>query len=243
MRSVSRLSVALALTIVSLSLALAACGSSGGAASATAPAGITTGAGAAAAVATRSPLFDGIGSKDPDVIGASAWWTATPVGSATPPSAWTVVYEVGWGDCQAGCIDRHTWTYRVGADGSVTFQSEDGAALPDDVLAARLAAAAGPGVGGRVTAGPVCPVERPNDPSCAARMIGDAVLVVKRGDAEVARTTTDGSGLYRIPLAPGDYILEPQPVTGLMGTAAPVPFTVTGSALVPLDVSYDTGIR
>src|SRR6188508_1556898 len=64
---------------------------------------VTSAPEAAAAVAARSPLFDGIGPQDPDVIGASAWWTATPSGSATPPSAWTIVFEVGWGDCQAGC--------------------------------------------------------------------------------------------------------------------------------------------
>ena len=111
----------LAIFIVSLSLAASACASSGDAAGASTAAGVTTAEEAAAAVVAKSPLFDGIGPKDPDVIGASAWWTATPVGGATPPSAWTVVYEMGWGDCPAGCIDRHTWTYRVAEDGSVVL--------------------------------------------------------------------------------------------------------------------------
>ncbi|HEY4753783.1 MAG TPA: hypothetical protein VIH37_10885, partial [Candidatus Limnocylindrales bacterium] len=71
-----------------------------------------------------------------------------------------------------------------------------------------------------------------------------AVLVVKNaGGTEVARFTTDGSGLYRIALAPGAYTVEPQPVAGLMGTPAPQPVTVTPGKLAGLDIAYDTGIR
>lgn len=31
-------------------------------------------------------------------------------------------YSRAWGDCPAGCIHRTTWTFRVGADGTVTFE-------------------------------------------------------------------------------------------------------------------------
>ncbi len=87
-------------------------------------------------------------------------------------------------------------------------------------------------------------MERPGDTSCAPRGVGGAVLVVQgEGGSEVARFTTDGSGLFRIPLAPGAYTLVPQAVEGLMGTAAPIPFTVQQGAETWLDVSYDTGIR
>jgi hypothetical protein len=204
---------------------------------------VTSGPEAAAAVAARSPLFDGIGPQDPDVIGASAWWTATPSDAATPPSAWTVVFEVGWGDCQAGCIDRHTWTYLVEQDDTVTFQGETGLPLPDDVLAGLVANATGPGVGGHVTAGPVCPVERPGDPSCGPRPVAGATLTIRSGDKIVGTITTDASGLYRFALAPGDYVLEASPVDGLMGTPGPSPFSVVETELTLLDVAYDTGIR
>ncbi len=63
------------------------------------------------------------------------------------------------------------------------------------------------------------------------------------GGAEVARFTTDATGLFRLGLLPGDYTLVPQPVEGLMGTAAPMPFTVTDGDETFLDVGYDTGIR
>ena len=56
----------------------AACSAVLGPGGATAAPGVTTASEAAAAVAAQGLLFDGIGPKDPDVIGASAWWTATP---------------------------------------------------------------------------------------------------------------------------------------------------------------------
>ena len=222
---------------------VAACGAGPGMEGSTASPGVTSGAAAAAAVAARSPLFDGIGPQDPDVIGASAWWTAAPLDADTPPSAWTVVFEVGWGDCQAGCIDRHTWTYLVERDGTVTYQEETGSPLPDDVLTGLVAGAAGPGVGGRVTAGPVCPVEMPGDPSCGPRPVAGATLTIRSGDTIVGTLTTDMGGLYRFALPPGDYLLEASPVEGLMGTPAAIPFSVAGTELTLRDVTYDTGIR
>jgi hypothetical protein len=104
-------------------------------------------------------------------------------------------------------------------------------------------------VTGVATAGPVCPVERPGDSACAARPVGGAVIVVTRPDGtEVARLTTAADGRFSLDLAPGDYILVPQPVNGMMGTAPSVPFTVgptgqPGPSPTPLQVGYDTGIR
>ena len=98
---------------------------------------------------------------------------------------------------------------------------------------------------GLAQAGPVCPVERqPPDPGCAPRPVPGAILVVTDNGKEVARTTTAADGSFHLRLAPGDYQLVPQPVAGLMGTAAPVELSVReGVAPAPLVVSYDTGIR
>jgi hypothetical protein len=103
----------------------------------------------------------------------------------------------------------------------------------------------GVGITGQVHAGPTCPVSQPGDPACADRPVSGAVLVVTTAvGAEVARATSAVDGTFSLSLAPGDYILVPQPVSGLMGTAQPIPFRVAGdSAPQPLDVSYDTGIR
>jgi hypothetical protein len=221
-----------------LGLLVAACGA--GTPSATpSPLPITTPAVAADAVRAHVPLLDGIGPADPELVGQSASWTAERV-----EGGWRVTFEIGWGDCPAGCIDRHTLTWDVAADGSLTFVGETGPPLPEDLLAERIAASTQTGVAGRATGGPTCPVERPGDRSCAPRLVGFAGLVVQdAGGAEVARVTTDGSGYYRLPLPPGNYVLVPPAVEGFMGNPGPVAFTVGDGGETWLDLGWDTGIR
>ena len=210
-------------------------------ASANASGGPVTSAEAAfAAVQARSPWFDGVKPKDPNLIGQASWWQAAPAAGG----AWTVTVSVGWGDCQAGCIDHHVWAWQVASDGTPTLQSESGSALPADQRAALAGTSGASGIGGEVTAGPTCPVERPGDSACAERPVKGAVLVVTdAGGREVARFTTDGSGLFRIDLAPGTYTLAAQPVTGLLGTPAQQHVTVAADRLTEVTIGYDTGIR
>jgi hypothetical protein len=125
------------------------------------------------------------------------------------------------------------------------------------LLAAALPSCSAPGSGGSVspapghvagvaTAGPVCPVERtPPDPACADRpVVGAAIILRDLAGAEVARARTDLDGGFTFTVAPGRYLLEPQPVEGLMGTAPPLQVTVeAGGETSELAVSYDTGIR
>jgi len=99
-------------------------------------------------------------------------------------------------------------------------------------------------VRGYVHAGPVCPVEQfPPDPDCADRPVPGAVLVIATEDgAEVTRVESDREGRFSLHLANGRYVLRPQPVDGLLGTAPEQSFVVDGGP-VELDVAYDTGIR
>ena len=101
------------------------------------------------------------------------------------------------------------------------------------------------GIAGTATAGPACPVQKnPPDPSCADRPVAGAVVVVRAASgAEVARVTTDASGAFAATLPAGDYVIEPQPVTGLMGTPAAQPVTVLPGAIATVELVYDTGIR
>lgn len=193
-----------------------------------------------AAVRARSPWFDGIKPKNPDLIGQAAWWEAKPA----PDGKWAVTVSVGWGDCEAGCIDRHAWQWLVAADGGLTFQGESGSPLPVGAAPGLAATATASGIGGIVRAGPTCPVQRPGDSACADRAVPGAVLVIRdAGGAEAARFTTDGSGLFRVDLAPGDYTIEPQPVASAIGVAPTQRVTVAAGRLTLVDVSYDTGIR
>ena len=185
---------------------------------------------AVALVLAQDPRFAGIEPRDPDLIGQAAWSEVTET-----DEGWEVVIRIGWGDCPAGCISEHTWTYAVSPTGEVTLADESGAPLPTDT-----------GLRGTVVAGPTCPVVTdPPDPSCADRPVEGAVLVVTTADGtEVDRATSDAEGAFAIALAPGAYRLEPQPVEGLMGTPEPIEFSVEWGMLIPeLTVSYDTGIR
>jgi hypothetical protein len=123
-----RIANVLGLAILALlSLGLAACSSSATPAPAAA---ITTADEAAAAVAATNTRFEGIEQKNPDLIGQGSFWEAMPVASGAygggSTDSWTVTYTIGWGDCPAGCINQHVWTYRVDADGTVTLLSETG---------------------------------------------------------------------------------------------------------------------
>ena len=63
--------------------------------------------------------------------------------------------------------------------------------------------------------------------------------------AEVARVVSAADGSFSVVLAAGAYVVVPQPVDGLLGTAqsAIVPCPGRRAAPAPLDVAYDTGIR
>lgn len=87
---------------------------------------VKTPADAATRVIASDPLFDGAMEQSSELIGASKWWTATEAAAG----GYTVVLTVGWGDCPAGCIDRHVWTFDVKADGSVALVSETGEPVP-----------------------------------------------------------------------------------------------------------------
>lgn len=106
-------------------------------------------------------------------------------------------------------------------------------------------ASGGTGIAGTVIAGPACPVQKtPPDPSCADRPVAGAVLVIRtQPGAEVVRLTTDASGAFATTLPAGDYVIEPQSVSGLMGTPAAQPVTVPTGGIATVEIVYDTGIR
>jgi len=114
------------------------------------------------------------------------------------------------------------------------------------VSACSPAAVDGPTIRGTVSAGPVCPVVTdPPDPACDDRPIAGAEMIVRNEAGEdVARVRSMEDGTFAIELAPGRYQFEPQPVDGMMGTAAPIEvIVVAGPDPEPITVSYDTGIR
>ncbi|MBA2718672.1 MAG: carboxypeptidase regulatory-like domain-containing protein [Chloroflexi bacterium] len=194
---------------------------------------------AAALVLSTDPRFAGIEQQNQGLIGQCCSWTATPTATG-----YAVVIEIGWGDCPAGCINRHHWFYAVNADGTVTLDHEDGPPVPAGVPGPADGTAGGPGIRGIATAGPVCPVVRPNDPNCADRPVaGATVHVLDVTGLEVATLQTDASGSFVVTLPPGQYRVQADAVDGLMG-GAPTPADVmVGSGLALVQLTYDTGIR
>jgi hypothetical protein len=191
---------------------------------------VTTPEQAAQLVLAQDARFHDLARRDPNLIGQGSWWDVTETAQR-----YEVTVQIGWGDCEAGCISRHTWVYSVGRDGTVGLTSEQGDPLPS------------PGAGnvsGKVVAGPTCPVESsPPDPRCAPRPVAGATLLIQDLEGRTVTTAvSDASGAFSLTLPPGDYMLVAQPVAGLMGTAPPLSFSVAGSP-VELAVEYDTGIR
>ena len=99
---------------------------------------------------------------------------------------------------------------------------------------------------GIVTAGPVCPVVTdPPDPGCDDRPVAGAEIVVRDASGETVATVRSAEdGTFSVAVPAGRYELVPQPVEGLMGTAAAVEVTVREGGLpAPVEIIYDTGIR
>jgi len=129
------------LALAVLVTSLAACGSGAAPTASPAPtvrptptpivARVATPGDAAALVIATNPMFAGTMELRPDAIGASRWWTAEPLASG----GYRVELTVGWGDCPAGCIERHVWTFDVDASGSLKLVSETGNPVPSDLPA------------------------------------------------------------------------------------------------------------
>lgn len=221
-------------------LAVAGCG--GAAPGATpGPVRVTLPEQAVARVIASEPRLTGIAPFDTGLIGQSSWYT---VQQASGVGAFIVTMRVGWGDCEAGCINEHSWAFAVVPDGTVRVVNESGPPVPSDAWPSADAADR-TGIGGIAVAGPVCPVESvPPEPDCAARPVPGAVIVVRDvGGSEVVRVDTAADGSFFVGLPPGDYLIEPQAVEGLMGTAAALEVTVIAGEAAEVDLEYDTGIR
>ena len=94
-----------------------------------------------------------------------------------------------------------------------------------------------------VRAGPTCPVEQVGNP-CDPRRPARVSLVVERSSGELVALVVARNGRGSLDgLDAGRYRLIPQPVSGLLGTPAPVAFSIAAGGVTRLRLNYDTGIR
>ena len=97
------------------------------------------------------------------------------------------------------------------------------------------------GVEGKVLVGPMCPVvqeghECPDQPYQATLTINSPT------GRKIAQVQTDEQGRFKIPLAPGEYILHPES-PNVMPFAAEQNFVVEQGRFTHIVVNYDSGIR
>jgi hypothetical protein len=97
---------------------------------------------------------------------------------------------------------------------------------------------------GRVTQGPMVPVERVDHVVPPGPVVGAQILISDVDGNRVATLVTDEQGRYRVDLAPGSYRVDMVRV-GRFGLSKDLPATVTVYAGQEsrLDVRVDTGIR
>jgi hypothetical protein len=215
--------------------------------SASAALSITSPDAAAARVMSVYPRFAGLGHQNADAVGQCCWYEAS-----SSASGYQVVVHVGWGDCPAGCISKHEWTYRVTPDGSVSTINETGSDVPAGILpvvgAPERSPAALPsgtsGIAGRATAGPTCPVVRVADSTCDPRALPGASIVVRNSaGAIVARQTAAADGSFAIALPPGSYTVEGESVGRFPAAPAPATVSVVFGVATAVEIMFDTGIR
>ena len=97
------------------------------------------------------------------------------------------------------------------------------------------------GIEGRVLIGPMCPVVQEGE-ECPDQPYQADLTVTSPTGRVVLRFQTEEDGTFRVPLAPGDYVLHAEPPDAI-AYAPDQPFTVLPGQFTPVIVTYDSGIR
>ena len=98
------------------------------------------------------------------------------------------------------------------------------------------------GVEGTVTAGPTCPVERPDRP-CPPRPVETGLHLTDAGGSEVAAGRSGPDGKFRLDAPPGHYTLTADYGAGRVGGCPPTAVDVSRGHYAHVDLECDTGIR
>jgi|SRR5215468_5621868 len=101
------------------------------------------------------------------------------------------------------------------------------------------------GIEGKVVMGPMCPVERKDQP-CPDKPLEASIEIQGQDDQDNKRRIRSGKdGRFRIDLAPGKYTLTPiSPNPGAPPRApGPQSVTVESGKYIHVTIKYDSGIR
>ena len=97
------------------------------------------------------------------------------------------------------------------------------------------------GVEGQVFIGPMCPVVQVGQ-ECPDQPYQATLTVNSPAGERIVQIQTGKDGTFKIPLAPGNYILHPES-PNVMPFAQELPFTVEAGRFTQVNVNYDSGIR
>ena len=98
------------------------------------------------------------------------------------------------------------------------------------------------GIEGFVTAGPSCPVSRPDMPCPDLPYAADLSILASSNRRLVARVKADEAGYFKVFLPPGSYVIRPES-PAVMPFASEVSVQVFPHEITRQDIQYDTGIR
>lgn len=99
------------------------------------------------------------------------------------------------------------------------------------------------GVSGVVTRGPVCPVMREGDNSCADQPFETEVYLYRASSSEILATARSGKdGTFQFNIPPGDYTIDAKN-DGISKTCSPVSVSIGPDEIESVIISCDTGIR
>ena len=99
----------------------------------------------------------------------------------------------------------------------------------------------GSGIEGQVLIGPMCPVVQQGQ-ECPDQPYQAALTVNSSNGIQIVQFRTDEQGRFKVPLAPGDYILHPESPNG-MPFAGDQSFIIETGRYTQITVHYDSGIR
>ena len=99
------------------------------------------------------------------------------------------------------------------------------------------------GITGKALVGPMCPVVREGE-ECPDQPYEATITVNDLQGRKIVQFQTDEQGNFNVPLAPGEYILHPEPPEGMpLPFADEQRFSVIPGEYTRLIVLYDSGIR
>ncbi|HEY5984254.1 MAG TPA: hypothetical protein VIU38_12365 [Anaerolineales bacterium] len=98
------------------------------------------------------------------------------------------------------------------------------------------------GIQGHISAGPTCPVVRVDVPCPDQPYAGTLTILAEKTGFRIAQVTADATGYYRVSLAPGTYVVQPES-PGVMPRGTDITVVVLPHSFTTQDIVYDTGIR